>query len=320
MCFLYKILNVIHHRISKYGRLIGNTVYNRPIGNIYMFHMVRPKLDYIPAIDELRVSPEYFEKFLVEQREYVDFISIDEMSERIQTKRKGKKPFGVVTFDDGYDDNFIYAYPILKKLQVPFVIYVTVNFVNDGQNRIWNYPLIIERIIQKNDKLELGNGEIYSCATAEEKDEAFRRLRTIFFAMPYGQIQYEFEKFFGAYLTDDVFTKNTLTWEQIEKLAKDPLCTIGAHTMSHCRLIMDDDESLTYELKDCRDVLSQHLGCQINHMSYPFGSPSDVSDRAMVYARSIGYKTALMSGGGSVRRMDKDMYSLKRIQVYAPTA
>lgn len=311
------MFKILRRKIRTAWRLTYNAMYNRPIGYIYMFHMVKPKEDYIAAIDSLRVSPEYFEKFLIEKMKQIDFVSIDEVPLRIKTQKRGQKPFGVVTFDDGYDDNFTDAYPILKKLHIPFVIYVSVNLVNDHAP-IWNYPLIIERIIRKNAKLRLGNGDVYMCGTEEEKDETYKKLRLILFAMPYEKLQAEFEKLFGGYLKEYVFPKNTLTWEQIEQLAKDPLCTIGAHTMSHSRLTISDKEFLSYELGSSKAILEQHIGKPVHHMAYPYGSVADVADEAKSFAKNIGYQTAVMAGGGPLRKKDNEigMYSLKRIQVY----
>lgn len=311
-----KGINALGKMICKGYVAIYDFFFNRPIGYIYMFHMVKPKGDYIAAIDSLRVSPENFEKFLIEQSKRVDFISIDEVPSRIKTQGRGQKPFAVITFDDGYEDNFIYAYPILKKLQIPFVIYVSVNLIND-HSPIWNYPLIIERIIRKNAMLRLGNGETYSCSTEKEKNKTFGQLKKLLFSIPYKQLQSEFERLFDRYLADDVFQKNTLTWEQIEQLSKDPLCAIGSHTMSHCRLTMTDEEMLSYELQESKNTLERHIGKLVYHLSYPYGASTDVSGEAKKYASQCGYRTALYSSGGPMREKDGnlDLFSLKRIPV-----
>ena len=308
------MLEILQRKSCTLWRLIYNFFFNRPIGCVYMFHMVRPKEAYIPELDVIRVSPDFFENFLIEHSKKEEFISIDEVPDRIRNGKHRNKPFAVVTFDDGYDDNFIYAYPILKKLQIPFVIYVSVNLVND-HNPIWNYPLIIERMVRKNDYLKLGNGIMYSCYTEEEKNNSFNQLKQIYFSMPYRQIHNEFKRLFGTYLTKDVFPTNTLTWRQIEQLSNDPLCTIGAHTMSHCRLIMREKDALSYEMCRSKEILEQHIGKQVCHMSYPYGSMTDVSVEASAYAKKIGYITALMSGGGAVREKEKNMYCIKRVSV-----
>lgn len=301
-------------RVGKeWGVAVYNACFNRPIGYIYMFHMVRPKGDLIAPVDELRVSPEYFEAFLQEEQKRFDFISINDLPARMSNKQHCDKPFGVITFDDGYEDNFTYAYPILKKLKIPFVIYVSAGLINEGKT-IWNYPLIIERIVKKNGELYIG-GTKYYCWTLEQKNDTFRQLKSLLFSLPYEHLQGDFRRLFADYLDDSVFPSNTLTWEQIEKLAKDPLCTIGCHTMTHCRLTITDAAALNYELKESRNLLEQHIGKPVEHLSYPYGWINDVSEAAIEYAKKCGYKTAVRSFGGPIREKDNEIYQLKRIIV-----
>ena len=224
------------------------------------------------------------------------------------------KPFFVVTFDDGYEDNYTYAYPILKELGIPFTVYVSVDLVNDHQP-IWNYPILIEKVVRKNEKLELGNGMRLECRNVSEKNAAFLQLKSWLFSLPYASLHDEFVKALGNYLTDDVFEVNTMTWEQIQEMANDPLCTIGSHTMSHCRLAMKDEDVLMYELKNSKDILSEKIGKPVEHLSYPYGWITDVSDEAAEMAKRVGYKTAFHSFGGPIREKDNDMFHLKRIMV-----
>lgn len=304
-------------KVRRIGRewreAVYNACFNQPIGYIYMFHMVCSKGDDLAPIEELRVSPEFFEAFLKEQQERLEFISIDEVPERMKNQKRECKPFGVITFDDGYEDNYTYAYPILKKLSIPFTIYVSVNLVND-HTPIWNYPLILERIIKKNGELDI-EGKHYYCWMQEQKNELFNQMKELLFTLPYEHLQDEFKRIFTKYLTEDVFSRNTLSWEQIEEMAKDPLCTIGSHTMSHCRLTIADETSLQYELIESKKILEQHIAKPVEHLSYPYGWKADVSAEAIAFAKQAGYKTALRSFGGPVRKQDTDLYNIKRTQM-----
>lgn len=197
---------------------------------------------------------------------------------------------------------------------IPFTIFVSVDLVNDHQP-IWNYPLIIERIVRENDELILNNGMQLECKTVEEKNRAFMELKSWLFSLPYETLHDEFVRGLKDYLMDDVFASNTLTWEQLKEMADDPLCTIGSHTMSHCRLVMKDNDSLMHELQDSKRILSEKLGVEIEHLSYPYGWITDVSDEAIEVAKRVGYKMGLRSFGGPVRRKDKDLFNVKRIMV-----
>lgn len=299
--------------VKEWSTAAYNACFNRPVGYIYMFHMVRPKGDLLAPIDELRVSPEYFEAFLEAQQKRLDFISINDINARMSNKQHSAKPFGIITFDDGYADNFTYAYPILKKLNIPFVIYVSAGLVNDGGTR-WNYPLIIERIVKRNSKLEIGNRK-YDCRTDVQKNDTFRQLKSLLFSLSYEHLQDEFKQLFADYLDESVIPNDMLTWEQIEEIVKDPLCTIGCHTMSHCRLTITDAAVLEYELNESKRLLEKHIGPPVTHLSYPYGWKTDVSDASIEYAKKCGYVTAARSFGGPVREKDNDMYQLKRIMV-----
>lgn len=185
----------------------------------------------------------------------------------------------------------------------------------DDHRPIWNYPLIIEKIVRGNDFIKLSNGNTYECKTEEEKCNTFIKLKSLLFSLPYKTLQSEFKKLFENYLSYNVFPTNTLTWEQIKILSEDELCTIGSHTMSHCRLAMSDVDILTYELKNSKEILSQKIGKPVEHLSYPYGWITDVSDEAAEIAQKVGYKTAFHSFGGPIRKKDKDLFHLKRIMV-----
>ena len=291
-----------------------NACFNRPVGYIYMFHRVAPKDGALPVIDELRVSPEYFEQFLLDKIGGGTFVDIQRVTCLIRGLGKHREPFFVITFDDGYEDNYTYAYPILKKLGIPFTLFVSVDLIDD-HTPVWNYPLIIERIVRDNDELVLGNGMQLKCETTEEKNKAFLTLKSWLFSLSYDSMREEFQRVMKDYLRGDVFHTNTMTWEQLQEMANDPLCTIGSHTMSHCRLVMKDKASLLHELKDSKDILSERLGVDVEHLSYPYGWITDVSEEAIEMVKRVGYKTGLRSFGGPVRRKDKDLFNVKRIMV-----
>ena len=78
---------------------------------------------------------------------------------------------------------------------------------------------------------------------------------------------------------------------------------------------MSDIDFLTYELKNSKDILSQKIGKPVEHLSYPYGWITDVSNEAIEVTKRVGYKTGLRSFGGPVRKKDKDLFNVKRINV-----
>ena len=105
---------------------------------ILLYHHVAPARA-VPAAWERsegwnwRHSPEGFEGQLAElKRRNYDFVSLAELVDEIQ--RRGTEPpmSAVVTFDDGWLDNFEFALPVLKRLSIPATFFVTTAQRRDG--------------------------------------------------------------------------------------------------------------------------------------------------------------------------------------------
>jgi peptidoglycan/xylan/chitin deacetylase (PgdA/CDA1 family) len=93
----------------------------------------------------LSVAPENFEKqmrFLKDKGFHV--ISFDELVEGIKSNRRFSHNTVVITIDDGYKDNFIYAYPILKKYGFPATIFLVTNYINDAGADFLNWDEVRE--------------------------------------------------------------------------------------------------------------------------------------------------------------------------------
>jgi len=117
------------------------------LGALYFFWLTPkytvPILTYHSIADaegNLFVSAENF----VKQMEYIknkgyEVITLDELVGSIKNKKRfnGKKV--VITFDDGFQDNFKYAYPVLKKLNFPATIFLATDYIGKGRGFLsWN--------------------------------------------------------------------------------------------------------------------------------------------------------------------------------------
>jgi len=88
--------------------------------------------------DTLFVTPDNFSKQMdYLKRKRYRIISLSELAEGIKNNRKFPHNTVVITIDDGYKDNFIYAYPILKKYSFPATIFIITSHIgnrNDFMN------------------------------------------------------------------------------------------------------------------------------------------------------------------------------------------
>lgn len=112
-----------------------------------MYHHVTDEFVNVPLT--CRCPVKVFEHYLDDyvQRGY-RFVSIEEALDIIE-KGENTNPFCVVTFDDIPDDVYFYAYPILKRRNIPFTIFVTTKYVD------WVKPETGETFITREHLLEL---------------------------------------------------------------------------------------------------------------------------------------------------------------------
>lgn len=93
------------------------------IGEVWQLHRVTNEHSKQERLRPYEITPARLESLIQEySAKGYEFISIAEVAERMSDKN-GKK-FVCVTLDDGYANNYEIAYPIFKKYNVPFCIYV----------------------------------------------------------------------------------------------------------------------------------------------------------------------------------------------------
>ena len=304
-----------HTKIHFISRLIYSG-----IGSILMFHRVCPADERIriQGNSGMEVTPNYLEsliQYLIRLK--YEIISLENVHERLRTGRRGGK-FIAFTFDDGYSDNFIHAYPILKKYNIPFTIYVATNYP-DGQLTPWWYPL--EELILKNECLEFkedGENQKFNCKSLPEKEITFHRLRTLLMGGANADLLSRVQKFFNFYNVDlfEATKGYMLSWEQIKTLNKEKLVTFGAHTVNHLALNRLSEKDATDEILKSKRRLESELKDKVDHFSYPFGSSQEVNEREFSIARQCGFKTSTTARWGNIFKKHKNHQEcLPRIHV-----
>ncbi len=302
----------------------GSHVLLRPwlggVGAIMTLHHVRPaRRGQFQPNRLLEVAPAYFERVIRRlRRSGTDLVSLDEMHRRM-TERDFKKRFVCITFDDGYRDNLEYAYPILKKYEVPFAIYVATGFTDQVGEMWW---LALEQVIAKNELLGLrldDQDRWFNCRTADEKQAVYehlywwlRRLKTD------DELRQVVRELAARYHVDtsQYCAELCMTWRELAGLAVDPRCTIGAHTVNHVMLAKVTEQAVRSELENSRSVVEAALGVRPQHFAYPVGDRTSAGPREFKIAAELGYKTAVTTRPGAIFKGHADhLLALPRISL-----
>ena len=278
-----------------------------------MLHRVKQECSYgFSPNRDMAISPLFLEGFIrdAQQRGYT-FISLDYLTEQIAAGSEDK--LLALTFDDGYRDNFTQAYPLLKRLQVPFAVYVTTSFP-DGEAVLWWEA--IEKLLLDHDQVELADGRVLACRTRQEKLDAFVTLRASIMALPGDRLADRVNAMFAHVKFDwqQLCATHAMQWDEVCELARDPLVTIGAHTLSHPVLGALSPDQASLEMRDSRDRLEARIGMPVTHFCYPFGSRNEVGVREFELARKLGFRTATTTRWGNIFRAHRaHLYALPRV-------
>ncbi|MDW7998115.1 MAG: polysaccharide deacetylase family protein [Thermodesulfovibrio sp.] len=104
----------------------------------------------MPSKTSLNITPEVFEEQLngLKTKGW-KLLDGEEFLYLMQNPKESRKKCILLTFDDGFVDNYLYAYPILKKYKMKAVLFVTTNFIADLDIRRENFKIMSHKDMWK---------------------------------------------------------------------------------------------------------------------------------------------------------------------------
>lgn len=220
----------------------------------------------------------------------------------------------VVTFDDGYTDNYEVAMPILNRLGVPATFYVTVDCV---ERRTLPWPSRLRFAFRTtNQKTWTDNaGKLWSLSSGEDREKAYLSACDQFCKVAGATLEAEIaraESELEAKLPDHA-GELMMTWEQVKALEQNGHI-IGSHTMTHPNMAFLKLDDLRRELNDSKRVMESHLASRVRHLSYPCPALfPNWTQQTTEESQRAGYQTAVTTNDGVVRERDNPL-ELKRVR------
>lgn len=285
----------------------------------------------------LSVTPDHFVEHMQILRQHYHPLSLQDLRKR---RALNFWPQGsvVVTFDDGYADNFQIAHKVLEDSDVPATIFVTSGMVDSTKEYWWDE---VERILfGESDlpallKLVIDHKEYSWNLDTPSQKEPLPKWNVLQSAIPNLRQQ--------AYLDlmkllhgMDVQTRESViadlkTWAKIDSdqgredhlavnfdllrsFHKKGLIEIGAHTINHPLLASISLASQKAEIQGGKAALEDVLGYPVDSFAYPFGEHGDYSQETVKLVREAGFKCACSNFPGLVNSL-RDPYQLPRFVV-----
>ncbi len=282
-------------------------------GAILTLHHVRPFVgsDGFAPNRLLEIEPGFLDAALGRVRALgFDIVTMDEAVQRMG--RADAPPFVALTFDDGYRDLVEHAVPILERHRAPFVAFVTSGFAERTARLWW---LELEEAVRAGTRIEAA-GLVLPAASPDEKAVAFR---TLYWHLRGGSEERLREVV--ARLAERagidcraLVRRLCLDWDGVRALAQHPLCTVGAHTLTHPMLAKHPADVVRREMEEGRRRIEIKIGLPVRHFSYPVGDPTSAGAREFAAAADLGFTSAVTTRPGMVFA-DSPAHALPRLSL-----
>jgi peptidoglycan/xylan/chitin deacetylase (PgdA/CDA1 family) len=235
---------------------------------------------------------------------------------RVVANRSGR--YALITFDDGYRDNYEIAFPILKSEGVPATFFITTGFVDVPHLPWWDEIAWMVRM-SRQDRIDLpGWIPLPILFDEPDREQAVRTLLRAYKAMP--------EESTGPYL--DVIAEATrsgrsgtdtsldlwMTWDMLREM-KVAGMTVAGHTVTHPILARVPLARQREEILGCSRRLAEEMRQPMRYFSYPVGGSTSFNPAAQNCLREAGVRYAFSYYGGFQRFADWDNYDVRRVAV-----
>ncbi len=251
-----------------------------------------------------RATGENLRKQMRFLRRYYRVLHLETALEELYTKHQDEKQAHdrrtplVLTFDDGYHDNYTYGYKLACEMQIPITIFLIPGYIESGDHFWW---LEGKRLVKRTQVNKVTvEGVIYHLDQIEERnrlaqtiDAHLRNSRSVAEREAFLSLIRESLKVPTSFTVDEEAAL-PLSWAEVRKLEESGLVSFGAHTMHHPILsYLADTEEVQREVIECRTILEQRLGHPVYTFAYPIGKLEHIGEETLQAVKAAGYKWAL---------------------------
>jgi peptidoglycan/xylan/chitin deacetylase (PgdA/CDA1 family) len=259
------------------------------------------------------------EHMLYLQRHYRVMHLEDALQEGVTSSRGNdhRTPL-VMTFDDGYRDNYTHAFVLARELQLPITIFLIPGYIESGKRFWW----LESRYLMKHTQVEKValDGKLYHLhspgerqALEEKIDAHLLHASSVAERETFIKAMHETLAVPAALTVAEEHTR-PLTWSEVREMQASGWVSFGAHTLHHPILIyLSDEQELLREVHECRVVLEQQLKRPVRSFAYPVGQQQHIGEHVMHAVQEAGYDWAFTTINGFNNR-ESNAYLLRRIE------
>lgn len=238
-------------------------------------------------------------------------VSLSNLSEMIRNGNVPEKAV-VITFDDGYKDNYEFAFPILKKYNAPATVFLATGPVEE-KNLFWwdkiNYALFHTDM----ESIDLNHIGAYQLCCNEDKVLAGLNIQEKLKKMDNNKKETVIEELINltdVNIPEKLGKKYLLSWNEIKKMNKNNI-EFGSHTVTHPILTNVSLDKAKWELINSKKCIEENLETEVESFAYPNG---DFNAKLSSLVKNIGYTSSVsVFPMQLLKNSVNELYQLSRI-------
>jgi peptidoglycan/xylan/chitin deacetylase (PgdA/CDA1 family) len=263
-------------------------------------------------LNSLRVTPKNFElqmRYLYENR--YNIIPLCEAIEIIKYHMDIPQNSVVITFDDGYKDNYMNALPILRKYDFSATVFLTTQFVDSGSMWLDELDYMLSKTKLKS--IDFYNKE-FSLKSKREKYSFFCELRNFLKRLDSDMIN-----LYMGYIFQELGVKNSsdcrrsLSWDEIKQMTEQGI-SFGAHCVHHICCSNLHTEDIEEEIIGSKNELDRNIKQNTKAFAYPYGEDGDFNNVIIQILQKYGFNCAL-AWGKDFNNNYADLFKLRRVAI-----
>ncbi len=226
---------------------------------------------------------------------------------------RGRRPASMITFDDGYADNFELAFPVLRRQRVPAMIFAVSTFIESGIMGWWDQ---IANVIKRSprEEIQLDGANFRLPHEARQAADHFQERMKLEPSLATRDLPERLAEACWVDMPTPVQQRREmLTWDQLRELDANGM-RIGAHTHTHRVLGTLSAGEQREELDLCREILEEQLGRRVRSVSYPVGGAEHLTAETTAIAREAGFLAGFTYLTGSNRWRSMDPMRIARME------
>jgi len=253
---------------------------------IFLFHGVVKYNKYqVRNYTKKHITQKNFFNFLIKCKKIGNPISINDLHNYTKKKIKLPERSFLVSFDDGFENNYSCAIPILKKLKVPSIFYFSSDFI---ENNTMSWIDRVEYCFENyNGNLKLPwRKEKCSLNSNQKKIKYLNEIRKIVKNNKNIDVDLFTQNIFFQTNIKPVKSQKSsidqkISWSKVKKINKSSLFTIGGHSHQHISLGLIDEKRMKKQINKSFEMFKKKANLKLNHYSYPEGQKIDFNSKVI---------------------------------------